>query len=163
MSPLSKKVANKEWRGGINNGGAIPRSCSLHNLICPSNSLSSLPPAHNYTPQPPSSPSFPPRPPRQTVLLLKAAAQLQYLWSTACAPVMRLSSVLVSMTKVFYTTVHPPQLRARFDHSTNLVMAEQLGEAQCHLRSHHWRQQYENGQGNILIFNLCYNNVTIEC
>ena len=82
MSPLSKKIANKEWSGAINNGGAIPRSCSLHNLISPS----SIPflPFHQHTitlPSPlPALPSL--RPARQTVLLLEAAAQhpeLQYL------------------------------------------------------------------------------------
>ena len=103
MSPLSKKIANKEWSGAINNGGAIPRSCSLHNLISPLNSLSSLPPAHNYTPQPPSSPSFP-SPSQTNGAALKSrstASRATIPTSTACAPVMRLSSVLVSMTKVW--------------------------------------------------------------
>ena len=131
MKAFLTKTANKEWilgLGVINNGGAIPRSCSLHNLISPLHSAAPFLPPYTITFPSPSFPSA-----RQTALLLKAAAQ-HPIPSTVCAPVIRLSSVLVSMTKVWLSSVgrpnvcyiqYIPQTTApRFDHSTNLVMAE---------------------------------------
>ena len=97
-----RKIGNKEWRcSGINNGGAIPRSCSLHNLIYPPTTQ-----PFPFFPSPPYTITLPaPFQPflpfaEQTNGAALKSHSTAVPSSTACAPVMRLSSVLVSMTTV---------------------------------------------------------------